>query len=87
MTKSVYRDFGMFDTQYISAADYDFMLRMYRHKEIAFHPVYHIISVYEQGGFSATKKGQLDKLKLLRNYGKLSKIRYVLCRFRVLTGI
>ena len=76
VTKSVYDDFGVFDLQYISVADYDFMLRMYRNKEVNFVPVDVVITNFVLGGMSASTTAWLDLLKLKSNYNFISKKEY-----------
>lgn len=76
VTKSVYNDFGVFDLQYVSVADYDFMLRMYRNKEVNFIPVDAVITNFVLGGMSASTTAWLDLLKLKSNYNFISKKEY-----------
>lgn len=72
VTKAVYDDFGCFDLQYISVADYDFMLRMSRIDAVKFYPVDHVITNFTLGGMSASAAAWLDLLKLRSNYGMIS---------------
>lgn len=76
VTKAVYDDFGCFDTQYISVADYDFMLRMRRIEAIRFYPIDHLITNFALGGMSASAAAWLDLLKLRRNHGIISDMEY-----------
>jgi len=76
VTKKVYDDFGCFDLQYISVADYDFMLRMQRHREVHFIPIDHLLTNFALGGMSASDAAWLDLLKLRRNYGIISEKQY-----------
>ena len=76
VTKAVYDDFGCFDLQYVSVADYDFMLRMSEQDKIRFIPVDAIITNFALGGMSATDVAWLDLLKLRRNYGIISEREY-----------
>lgn len=76
VTKSVYDDFGKFDLQYISASDYDFMLRMSKKKEIKFYPVNFLITNFLLGGMSSTDAAWLDLVKLRRNHGIISEKQY-----------
>lgn len=72
VTKAVYDDFGYFDLQYVSVADYDFMLRMSRNADVKFYPVDHLITNFSLGGMSASATAWLDLLKLQKNYGIIS---------------
>lgn len=76
VTKAVYDDFGYFDLQYISVADYDFMLRMSRIEAIKFQPVDHLITNFSLGGMSASAAAWLDLLKLKRNHGIITEKEY-----------
>lgn len=72
VTKAVYDDFGYFDTQYISVADYDFMLRMSKISEVQFHPIDYLIANFSVGGMCSTRVAWLDLLKLRKNYKMIS---------------
>ena len=67
------------------------MLRMYRDKEVEFTPVYEIISNYALGGASGTQAAYLETMKLLMEYGTISKKKYKMillrCRLRNIVGI
>lgn len=76
VSRSVYRDFGGFDVQYPSVADYDFMLRMTEEKEVKFYPVYRLIANFTTGGMCATETAYLDLLKMQRNWGLISMWEY-----------
>lgn len=76
VTSKVYRDFFKFDTQYRSIADYDFMLKLYNTGKVDFIPVYTLISNFYRGGMSETDVAYLDLLKMQKNYGKISKMKY-----------
>lgn len=76
VTKAVYDDFGYFDLQYISVADYDFMLRMDQIDEVKFYLVDQVITNFTWGGMSSTAAAWLDLLKLRRNYGIISEREY-----------
>ena len=76
VSRSIYNDFGSFDVKYVSVADYDFMLRMSRIKEIKFIPVDFLIANFARGGMSSTNKAWIDLLKLRKNYGFISEKDY-----------
>ena len=73
MTKDVYEEFGVFDLQYKSAADYDFMLRLYETKQVTFTPVMRVLSNFQLGGMSSSQVGVQENLKVRYKYGYLSK--------------
>lgn len=76
VTKKLYEDKGVFNTDYRYSADYEFMLRMYEDKQIEFTPVYELISNYALGGASGTGAAYLETNKLLLSYGTITKKRY-----------
>lgn len=76
VTKDVYEKLGLFDTQYKSVADYDFMLRAYDSKRIRFTPVYSVIANFSDGGMSESTAGYLEGLKFRRDKGLLSNTTY-----------
>jgi glycosyltransferase involved in cell wall biosynthesis len=76
VSKKVYEDFGCYDLQYVSVADYDFMLRMSENEEVKFYPVDHVITNFTMGGMSASDTAWLDLLKLKANYGMIPQKKY-----------
>lgn len=82
VTKSVYKDFGLYNCKYKSSADYEFMLRIYHGGRVAFKPVYHIISNFEEGGMSSSQMGVQETARLRMELGIISKNRYRSIMFR-----
>lgn len=76
VTKQVYEDFGMFDTSYISSADYEFMLRIYHEGKVVFRPVYAVITNFQTGGMSSSQKGYRETAALQYRYGAISGLRF-----------
>ena len=76
VTKAIYDDFGGFDLQYVSVADYDFMLRMSEIKEVKYRPVDHLITNFAMGGMSASQEAWMDLLRMKRNRGMISEKEY-----------
>ena len=77
VTAKVYKDFGMFDLKYKSSADHDFMLRMRKHQEIVFVPVYKILATFAYGtGMSAQSSSVIEAIGMLTTHGIISKKRY-----------
>lgn len=86
VSRDVYGDFGAYDTNYKSAADLDFLLRIKRTTDTAFIPVYHIISNFELGGMSASGRGAREAAKVRCKYGVYSRTRmnYVILQSRII---
>lgn len=78
VTSDVYKKIGMFDKKYQSVADYDFMLRAFRSKEVSFKPVYEILANFNAGGISGSWIGYKENLKYLREQRKISSIKMLL---------
>lgn len=71
VSKTVYDKYGTFNTRYKSAADYEFMLRIYNQKEITFTQIYDPLADFYLGGKSTTYDGYKDKLKMLYETGRM----------------
>lgn len=52
VSKSVYDKYGYFDTNLKVAADYDFFLRINKYSDVAFYPIYRILSNFRCDGVS-----------------------------------
>ena len=76
VTRETYEKFGVFDTQYHSAADYDLMLRYYKSGEVVFTPVYRVLSNFALGGMSSSQTGVRENALVRLRYGYLSKRKY-----------
>lgn len=76
VTKDTYEKFGVFDTQYYSAADYDLMLRYFRSGEVIFTPIYRVLSNFSLGGMSSRQTGVRENALVRYRYGYLSKRKY-----------
>lgn len=77
VTRDVYADCGYFDTNYRSAGDYEFMIRMSRDKRVTFMPVYRLIANYATGGMSASATGYFEVAKIMRDKGLIGRGKYV----------
>ena len=76
ITKQLYNDLGGYDTQFVSAADYDFMLRMSERPEVHFQPVYKLIANFSTGGMCASSKAYYDLLKVQKKHGIIAEKEY-----------
>jgi glycosyltransferase involved in cell wall biosynthesis len=82
VTAKLYKDYGAFDTSFISAADYDFMLRMSYKKDVEFRPVYGVIANFTTGGMSTTSKAYYDLLKVQRKHNLITEKEYQKTMFK-----
>lgn len=76
VTKQLYDELGAYDTQFVSAADYDFMLRMAENPEVQFKPVYKLIANFATGGMCASSKAYYDLLKVQKKHGIITEKEY-----------
>lgn len=85
VTRKTYMDFGMFDTKYRSCADHDFMLKMRKHSEIKFVPVYKIIASFSKGiGMSAQATSMMEAFGMLKEHGIITVKQYRLIKLSYL---
>lgn len=82
VTKDAYRDFGVFDTKYRSAADYDLMLRFYESKKVVFTPVMRVMSNFRMGGMSGSQTGVRENAAIRYQRGYMSKKKYWFVMFK-----
>lgn len=75
VTGKVYEKYGVFNTDYQSSADYEFMLRVQAAGGVTFLPVYKIITNFRMGGMSSGEKGYRETARLRYQYGAISKMR------------
>lgn len=82
VTADAYRDFGVFDTSYHSAADYDLMLRFYESKKVIFTPVMRVLSNFRLGGMSGSQTGVRENATIRYQRGYMSKKRFRFVMFK-----
>lgn len=76
VTKQAYDRFGLFDTKYHSAADYDLMLRFWESQQVVFTPVMQVMSNFRLGGMSSSQKGVRENALIRYTRGYISRKRY-----------
>ena len=76
VTKDTYKELGVFDLKYCSAADYDLMLRFYESKKVIFTPVYQVLSNFQLGGMSSSQVGVRENATIRYERGYMSKKKY-----------
>lgn len=83
ISKNIYEDLGLYDTQFKSSADYEFMLRIFHSdNKVMFTPVYRVISNFELGGMSSTEISVRETAFLRRNYGIINTKKYLVIVLR-----
>lgn len=76
VTRKIYDKFGGYSLKYPYSADYEFMLRIRKEKEIQYIRIYDIITNFSNGGASNSVKAYRDTMRLLREYGLIGNKRY-----------
>lgn len=83
VTRALYDHFGMYDTQYKSAADLDFFLKMQRESSIKFVPVRKILTNFSSGGISGSYTGVKETLSIQYKHGIISKKSFLINRVKI----
>jgi len=85
VTADTYKDLGVFDLQYHSAADYDLMLRYYESGKVTFTPIYQVLSNFRLGGMSSSQTGVRENALIRYKRGYLSgkKYRFILLKSHI----
>lgn len=78
VTTPTYEAFGAFNTKYISAADYDMMLRFYEYRAVHFEALDSVIANFTLGGICASGKAYYDLLKVRYDHELISSMAYAL---------
>lgn len=82
VTKRLYEKYGCYNIKYKSAADFDFMLKMEKEKDVVFKPVYKILTNFTRGGMSGSYIG-IQEDNLVRYSNKLiGKKKYLLTKYK-----
>lgn len=72
VSRKLYEEY-QYDTNYKSAADYDLFMKLYQNKDVAFVPVYDLISNFRLGGMSSSLLGYIEGNDIRYKYGFMSK--------------
>lgn len=78
VTRGVYDLIGLFDLNYKSAADYDFMIRAIQNSNVIMKPIYRIIACFRCGGMSESFRARIEQAKIQKKYGFISRKRYLI---------
>lgn len=78
VAKDIYDRYGLFDLKYRIVSDYEFMLRIYYKDSNLFYPIFEKLANFSEGSFSGSMPAELETDLLLKEYGLLSKKKYVM---------
>lgn len=76
ISRKIYEQYGMYSLHYPYSADYEFMLRIRKQKEIRFKEIYSILTNFTLNGASGSVKAYRDTLKLRYAYQLIGKKEY-----------
>lgn len=60
VTREIYRDYGLFLEWYRTAADYEFMLRLYKKRDVHFMQIKSVLATFRTGGMSYGKRAAFE---------------------------
>lgn len=83
VTKALYDRFGAYDTQYKSAADLDFFLKMQQNPIVKFRPIVKVLTNFTKGGMSGSYTGTKETICIQRKYGIIGKKSYLANRAKI----
>lgn len=72
LTRAVYREYGLYSEHFKLASDYELMLRVYKHKDVAFTNTHKVIANFRLGGASDSSRITFEVNYIRLKYGGLS---------------
>ena len=82
VTKALYEKYGCYNTKYRSAADFDFMLKMFEQKEVVFVPDHQIYTNFTYGGMSGSYTGVQEDNEVRYRNGIITRKKYILTKMK-----
>lgn len=74
VSKKIYDNYGLYNTIYKIAADYDYMLMCFKNNTIRFKPIYKILTNFEMNGISSQSPlSRLERAQIQYKYGLIHK--------------
>lgn len=83
ITRSCYEDLALYNENYVSAADYELLIKLYLSKKVTFMPIYSILANFTVGGMSAKAIGFTEEANIRYKWGLISRKKYIYLKFRV----
>lgn len=80
-SKKIYERFGKFDCQYKSSADYEWVIRLVKEKEIRFITIEKIQANFRTGGMSEKVQALKETMKIKYRHGLMTKMQYLASMF------
>ena len=79
--KRIYDKFGLFETKYKAAADYDFFLKLYFSGLVTFYPVNDILANFRIGGITSSYVSIKESFEVKYKYNIISFFRSTVSKF------
>jgi len=77
----LYEEFGLYDTSYKIASDYELLLRLYE-AGVNFHRIERVLANFRSGGITSQQDSKYEDLAIQFKYGKIDPIKYKLKRLK-----
>lgn len=77
VSKKIYDKFGVFDCQYKASADYDFIVRLTKQREIRFVKMNDVQANFRTGGVSENPKALMETMKIKYRNGYMTRLQYI----------
>jgi len=78
---TLYKEFGLYDTTYKIASDYELLLRLYE-AGVTFHRIERVLANFRSGGITTYQDSKYEDLAIHLKYGKIDPLKYRLKRFK-----
>jgi len=76
VSRTIYSDLFLYDTQYKASADLDFFYKLYEDTRVFFKPIYKVLSNFRDGGISSTFISSDETNKIDMKYKRISRTKY-----------
>lgn len=77
----IYEEFGLYDTSYKIASDYELLLRLYE-KGISFQRIERVLANFRSGGITSQQDSKYEDLAIHLKYGKVDPVKYRLKKLK-----
>ena len=81
----LYDEFGLYDTSYKIASDYELLLRFYE-EGVTFQRIERVLANFRSGGITSQQDSKYEDLAIQLKYGKIDPVKYRLKRLKYKLG-
>ena len=82
---ALYEEFGLYDTSYKIASDYELLLRLYE-AGVSFHRIERVLANFRSGGITTQQNSKYEDLAIQLKYGKIDPLKYRVKRMKYKLG-